>query len=412
MSKGNDNVKKTRLISSKAVRLFFWSFQIIILLTMIGSIIIMNVNPDRIEQSTSHIILCIVTLLIYNVPIFLGKKIKLEIPTFLQIFALCFIFAHFILGEIFRAYDHVPFFDKTLHVLSGLAFAALGFSLINILNKSDKIHLKFSPGFVVLFAFCFSMAVASVWEVIEFSIDGITGSNMQRWQNDAVLSNAGKAGLSDTMWDMIVCLIGTAVVCVAGYISLKTKNNFLNKIMIRRANIVDTNEFFIKNVDDNEIAKLEKKPVADGPTAIYVTTKPAPAPVPQKPVIVLEPYKAAEAKPALRQGQAASEKSDGQPVQKSEEQEHQEAVMFKIQQILSQENKQPKSSKVNKESSEAKEEHAVSLQYKILKEILESKEEDNKVPVNTSKAQEQTVATKPSNYGFMQLKDIIGDDDE
>jgi hypothetical protein len=38
------------------------------------------------------------------------------------------------------------------------------------------------------------------------------------------------------MGDIIVCFFGSVLVSVSGYISLKSKKNWLNKLMIRRFN--------------------------------------------------------------------------------------------------------------------------------------------------------------------------------
>lgn len=76
----------------------------------------------------------------------------------------------------------------------------VGFSLVNILNNSEDLEFKLSPGFVALFVFCFSLSVEVIWEIFEYTIDGLTNSNMQRFK-DSITGELwlGRAALKDTM---------------------------------------------------------------------------------------------------------------------------------------------------------------------------------------------------------------------
>jgi hypothetical protein len=230
--------KKNELIYQREVRITYLVIHTLILLTLIGSIIGLFFEGEK-SQRIEHIILATGGLVLLNAPSFISKKWDLYIPSNMQILAIVFIYAHFILGEIYRVYDYSLVFDKVLHTTSGLAFSALGFSLVNLLNESKNTHLSLSPFFVSLFSFCFSMMVAGMWEVFEYLVDEFTGSNMQRWQIIGEILNIkdpGRVGLVDTMGDIIVCFFGSVLVSVAGYISLKSKKNWLNKLMIRRFN--------------------------------------------------------------------------------------------------------------------------------------------------------------------------------
>lgn len=61
-----------------------------------------------------------------------------------------------------------------------LYFIAIGVSLIDILNNSEKFHIKLSPVFVALVAFCFSMTIGVLWEFFEFGADQIFKYDMQK----------------------------------------------------------------------------------------------------------------------------------------------------------------------------------------------------------------------------------------
>ena len=56
----------------------------------------------------------------------------------------------------------------------------MGFGLIDILNRNDKIKMNLSPMFVCLFSFCFSMTAGTVWEFFEFAMDTFFGKDMQK----------------------------------------------------------------------------------------------------------------------------------------------------------------------------------------------------------------------------------------
>lgn len=267
-------LSKTALIT----KLVYWLLQASIILILIASVInvFLRMYAD-VESSIMHIGLCLAGLITINIPAFIQHKFKIYIPSFLQLIAVLLIYAHFILGEIFRAYDHIPLFDKTLHTLNGLIFALLGFSMVNMLNNNSEAHKKLSPFFVSLFSFCFSLAVSYIWEIFEFSMDSIFKINMQRWKDGLVGTGNGSnaytqgTGLVDTMIDMIVMMIGGALVSIAGYISLKTKKNLFGKLLLqpmsdyelaRKKAIEENNSEFLSVVEDlhnnnNEIDDLD-----------------------------------------------------------------------------------------------------------------------------------------------------------
>lgn len=127
-----------------------------------------------------NVFLCILTLILLMVPSFIQLTFKVELPTTLEIIILLFIFAAEILGEIDDYYLLFPFWDTMLHTINGFLAAAIGFSLVTLLNDSEKIQFELSPIFVVIVAFCFSMTIGVVWEFFEFGMDQIFGMDTQK----------------------------------------------------------------------------------------------------------------------------------------------------------------------------------------------------------------------------------------
>ena len=109
---------------------------------------------------------------------------------------------------------------------------ALGFSMIAIFNKAERIPLNLSPLFIAAFAFCFALAMGALWEIYEFSADALFGTNMQKFALDDGTPLVGQAALRDTMKDIIVDTLGALVMSVVGYISLKYKKGWIEKLMI------------------------------------------------------------------------------------------------------------------------------------------------------------------------------------
>lgn len=206
------------------------------------------------NQNYENVFLCILTLLLLIIPSFVQVTFKIELPTTLEIIVLLFIFGAEILGEIAEFYLVFPFWDTVLHTLNGFLAAAIGFSLVDLLNRSERTVFHLSPLFTAIVAFCFSMTIGVVWEFFEFGMDQIMGFDMQK---DTVVSTIasvmlngqgknvpvkidqiqevmvnGQAlglggyldiGLVDTMEDLFVNFIGAAVFSVIGFFYVRSR---------------------------------------------------------------------------------------------------------------------------------------------------------------------------------------------
>ncbi|MBQ8509081.1 MAG: hypothetical protein IJ493_04155 [Clostridia bacterium] len=198
------------------------------------------------------VFLCLCTLVMFLIPAFVQKTFKVELPSLLEGIVLFFIFAAEIMGEIGDYYVKYAFWDTMLHTTTGFLAAAMGLSLINILNNSERVQLHLSPLFVALVSFCFSMTIGVLWEFFEFSADMLLRTDMQKdtvitgissvllnpepvnvavkinnitetMVNGEVLNVNGylDIGLIDTMKDMFVNFIGAVVFSVFGYFYAK-----------------------------------------------------------------------------------------------------------------------------------------------------------------------------------------------
>lgn len=216
------------------------------------------------NRNFQNVFLCVLTLILFILPSIIQATFKVEFPTLLEIFILVFIFAAEILGEISAFYIRFPYWDTILHTLNGFLCAAIGFSLVDIMNGNKKLRFELSPMFMAVVAFCFSMTIGVIWEIFEFSMDSLYHMDMQKdtvihsiytvtldpmADNNCVAltgiddvmingTNLGiggylDIGLIDTMYDLIVNFLGAIVFSILGYGYAKYKDtkSFVNGLI-------------------------------------------------------------------------------------------------------------------------------------------------------------------------------------
>lgn len=145
-----------------------------------------------------------------------------------------FLYAAIYLGEVRSFYYNVPYWDTVLHTFSGAMIGALGFSIVKLLNDSEKVKITLSPIFVAIFAFSFALAIGALWEIYEFSFDRLLRLNMQKFLYENGTPMIGSMALADTMKDLIVDALGALATSIIGYISLKYKKGWLENFEVRR----------------------------------------------------------------------------------------------------------------------------------------------------------------------------------
>lgn len=177
---------------------------------------------------------CCLGIVAMLLPGWISKKWRIEIPSVMLVMYVLFLYAAIYLGEVRSFYYKVPHFDTILHAFSGGMLGALAFSFIVLLNKAEKVPVNLSPAFVALFAFSFGMMLGVLWEIYEYTLDGILGLNMQKYLLEDGTALVGHEALADTMKDFIVNALGGLVTAVVGYISLKHKKGWVEKLIIRR----------------------------------------------------------------------------------------------------------------------------------------------------------------------------------
>ena len=227
------------------------SFVVYVVLRML---VILMMILQIFNRNYENVFLCILTLILLIMPSLVQINLKIELPTALEITILIFIFAAEILGEIQSYYIKFAFWDTALNTINGFLMAAIGFALVDILNRSKKFSIQLSPVFVAIVAFCFSMTIGVIWEFFECAMDQIFNLDMQKDTivhsihsvmldptNSNIAVGIGNIrdvtvngeslglggyldiGLLDTMKDLFVNFIGAVVFSVIGYFYVKNR---------------------------------------------------------------------------------------------------------------------------------------------------------------------------------------------
>lgn len=254
-----DSCKKARR-EKRSVTMVYILLQTSVVLVMLAQIF---------NRNFENVFLCVLTLLLFMMPSLMERKLDIALPNTLEIIILLFIYAAEIMGEIGAYYVNYPYWDTVLHTLNGFLCAAIGFSLLDILNRHNEVRFHLSPLYLAIVAFCFSMTVGVIWEFFECTMDQLFFLDMQK---DTVVSTIGSVmldptggntpvvlkditdviivqadgtqtalglggyldiGLLDTMEDLFVNFIGALTFSIIGYfyVSSRGKNKFAKRFI-------------------------------------------------------------------------------------------------------------------------------------------------------------------------------------
>ena len=245
------NVQKMIKIAYKETKRSSLAIYLILRFLVVICMILQIIRGDL-----NNALLCLLSLVLLFAPLFIQNKYEITLPDSLEISIYLFIFSAEILGEINNFYGIIPHWDTCLHTIKGFLATAVGFSLVDLLNKNSK-DINLSPFYLCLVAFCFSMTIGILWEFFEYGGDKLMKFDMQKdtlitnissvylnpdnENKPVVVDNIGKTeifdkdgkllyvidggyldiGLNDTMKDLFVNFIGALVFSFFAYIGLK-----------------------------------------------------------------------------------------------------------------------------------------------------------------------------------------------
>ena len=245
-------------------------------------LVILTLISQFLNGNFENVFFCVLSLVLFVMPTILERQLKIDLPNVLEIVILLFIFSAWILGEVQTYYTIFPYWDTILHTLNGFLCAAIGFSLVDLLNRHERVSLSMSPLFMAIVAFCFSMTVGVLWEFFECAMDQIFQQDMQkdtivhaissvkldptgsqraqaiRGITDVIVVAGGEEislglggyldiGLLDTMEDLLVNFIGAVTFSIVGYFYVKNRGrgwfarNFIPKVLSQEEAAADPN---------------------------------------------------------------------------------------------------------------------------------------------------------------------------
>ena len=156
------------------------------------------------------IIVSILSLIGIIILIILNKKYRHLFGNLLVNTLIIFIAISILGGTCFDFY-RFNHFDDVLHITSGFIGCMVARILFYFSQNETDIPRK--RIFFVIYMFMFSMGIASIWELIEFGLDRYLGFDCQ----------AG--GLTDTMFDILDCLIGSIIATIYYYFKIRKAEN-------------------------------------------------------------------------------------------------------------------------------------------------------------------------------------------
>ncbi|MBQ1705245.1 MAG: hypothetical protein II028_05330 [Clostridia bacterium] len=233
---------KLNIRRNKKTFILYSVLRVLVILAMIRSLLIGNYEG---------VMLCLLSLALFLLPSFVMQRFRVQIPPLFEGLIYIFIFASEILGELDHYFVRVPGWDTMLHTVNGFLCAAVGFSLVYLLNRHSR-DIRLSPLYLALVAFCFSMTIGVLWEFFECAMDQFFREDMQKdfilraftsvtldpdgvgnkvrvadITRTVIQTASGRdyvieggyldVGLLDTMKDLFVNFIGAAVFSVIGY---------------------------------------------------------------------------------------------------------------------------------------------------------------------------------------------------
>lgn len=270
-----DIVKNKKINVQKAIKMTYKENKrsSLVIYLILRFLVIICMILQILRGDLNNALLCLLSLILLFAPLFIQNKFEITLPNDLEIAIYLFIFSAEILGEIDNFFGIIPYWDIILHTINGFLATAVGFSLVDLLNKNSK-NINLSPFYLCLVAFCFSMTIGVLWEFFEYGCDKFLNVDMQKdtviqkissvalnpdGENKAVVvDDIGKTiiydtngdvlqvidngyldiGLNDTIEDLFVNFIGAIIFSCFAFFDLKhnRSNSFINRFVPTKGN--------------------------------------------------------------------------------------------------------------------------------------------------------------------------------
>ncbi len=175
-----------------------------------------------------RLLLAVGTVFLAAVPMVLEKLLRCRISLPVYLAALLYAVGP-MLGHCWYFYYTVPWWDKLLHICGGVMFAVLGAFLFEKLTRGEQ---QIAAG--ALFALCFSVAVAVLWEFAEFGADCFFGMDMQ---DDTVVTSitsyllGESVGVTGSIADITSVAVNGIPLPIDGYLDIGLIDSMLDMLL-------------------------------------------------------------------------------------------------------------------------------------------------------------------------------------
>ncbi len=244
----------------------------------IGSIVYFTVAFIQGTATVTQMLMALATIAFLLIPDLAQWICKFRIPTLVYIFVLFYAFCP-MLGHTYGLYYYVWWWDKALHVAGGVVFALFGAYLPKVFLKTDKC----SVWLCVISGFMFSLGIAVLWEVFEFTLDSLCNTDMQK---DRIITEIHSYLLNDQLVGAtsgekidITQVVGTVIqlpngqmITIKGYLDVGRLDTMYDMIVEAVGALVFSVAYVI---DKGRYTALHYLPETSGKTAPPVENEPA-----------------------------------------------------------------------------------------------------------------------------------------
>ena len=179
-----------------------------------------QIQDDR-KDNLLKLVQCVLGIAMLHIPAAIDRYANIKVPGTYRLAFSLFLFCAIFLGEIMDFYYLVPHWDDFLHFGSSVMTGLFGCWVVGQLNKQTQANTIFNAGMVAVLTFGIAISVGVIWEIYEFTMDGILDLNMQKTLLENGKALCGHLAVRDTMMDLIVCMLGSFVAALIAFFMTK-----------------------------------------------------------------------------------------------------------------------------------------------------------------------------------------------
>ena len=186
-----------------------------------------------------------IAMFVTFIPYIFKEFLDIELPAHFEVIVILFIYGTMLFGEVHGFYAEFWWWSVLINFSSAIALGLVGLAVIYSLHKGERIHA--TPLIMSFFSFCFALAIGTLWELFEFSIDKFFMFNLHK---------------GDPMIDLSVNLFGAILVSTAGYYYIRNGKLVIISGLVSR--FVERNPKIFGNLKMEDYSKEILKLINEG----------------------------------------------------------------------------------------------------------------------------------------------------